>query len=168
MTRKAPWILLTLLTVVAMLLMSCKNEPTTTTEEGGTTSVTGTITQTEAPPVTTPTTTTYSEKPQYGGSIVIGTTSDPIIFDDCFNATPHSSAYTLNLTNNELLQGDWTKGPAGTNETTFLMGGVNLMRLKAGDLADSWEIPELGKIIFHLHLRFKIKIRGIFLNSRAA
>ncbi len=149
MTRKAPWILLTLLTVVATLLAACQAQ-TTTTEEGGTTSVTGTITHTEAPPVYTPPDTTYSERPKYGGTIIVGTTSDPILFDDCVNATPHSSAYTLNLTNNELLQGDWTKGPAGTGETSFLMGSVNMMRLKTGDLADSWEIPEPGKIIFHI------------------
>jgi len=48
------------------------------------------------------------------------------------------------------LQGDWTKGPAGSGETDWINGGDNRMDQKAGCLAESWEIPQLGTIIFHI------------------
>ena len=48
------------------------------------------------------------------------------------------------------MQGDWAKGPAGTGETDWINGGDNRMDQKAGSLADSWTIPELGTIIFHI------------------
>jgi ABC-type transport system substrate-binding protein len=69
-------------------------------------------------------------------------------FDETFVA--HNTATTLHLTNEELLQGDWTKGPAGSNEANFILGGINAMNLKAGALADDWQIPERGKMIFHI------------------
>ena len=147
--KKVLWILLALLTVAALLLASCKTE-IVTEEEGTTTIITGTITGTEAPPVIVPADTTHSEKPQYGGTITIAATTDPTTFDDAFSVTIHVNTSTLNLTNDVLCQGDWTKGPAGTHQTDFLLGSVNSMSLKSGALADSWEIPYRGKIIFHI------------------
>jgi hypothetical protein len=135
--------------VVATLLVSYKTD-TTTEEQGETTIVTGAISGTEAPLAIIPPNTTRTEKPKYGGTITIATTTDPTAFDDGFSLMVHVSTYTLNLTNDELLQGDWTKGPAGTGEATYTMGGVNSMSLKTGALADSWEIPYKGKIIFHI------------------
>ena len=149
MKKKVLWVLLTLLTVVAMLLVSCSTD-TEEEEEGETTVITGVVSGTEAPPVIVPTDTTHGEKPQYGGSITIASTTDPTAFDDGFSVTVHVNTSTLNLTNDTLLQGDWTKGPAGTHETDFLLGSVNSMSLKTGSLADTWQIPYRGKIIFHI------------------
>ena len=148
MSKKVMWIFLTLLTIVATLLVSCTTQ-TTTEEEGETTVIKGTISGTEAAPAVIPAG-EFSEKPQYGGTITIGTTTDPSTFDDGATVAPHVNTYTLNITNDTLLQGDWTKGPAGTGETTFTQGSVNKMSLKTGSLADSWEIPYQGKIIFHI------------------
>ena len=147
MRKKVLWILLTLLTVAALILVSCKTE-TTTEEQGQGTTVTGKITNTEAPPVVIPKDTTRSEKPKYGGTITIAGTTDPTSFDDV--TIVHSNTWTLNLTNDVLLQGDWTKGPAGTSEAQYVLGSINTMNLKTGALADSWEIPYKGKIIFHI------------------
>jgi peptide/nickel transport system substrate-binding protein len=149
MKKNVLWVLMALITMVAMLLVSCKTE-STTEESGETTIVAGTVSGTEAPPAVIPPDTTRTEKPQYGGTITIGTTTDPTAFDDGFSVTVHVSTYTLNITNDTLLQGDWTKGPAGTGEATYTMGSVNSMNLKTGALADSWEIPYKGKIIFHI------------------
>jgi peptide/nickel transport system substrate-binding protein len=149
MSKRVGGIILSLLTVAALLLASCKTE-TTTEENTETTVVTGTVTGTEPPPVVIGSTETSLEKPKYGGFITIGTTTDPTTFDDGATVTPHVSTYTLNITNDTLLQGDWTKGPAGTGQTTFIQGSVNAMSLKTGALADSWEIPYQGKIIFHI------------------
>ena len=150
MRKKVLWFFPTLLIVVALILSSCSSTESVTEEQGEGITVTDKITNTEAPPVITPPDTSRSEKPRYGGTITIAGTTDPTAFDDGFSLTVHVSTSTLNLTNDELLQGDWTKGPAGTREADYLIGGVNSMNLKTGSLADSWEIPYRGKIIFHI------------------
>ena len=149
MRKKVFWIFPTLLIVVALILSSCSNTESVT-EEGETTVVTGTVTGTEAPDTVIPPDTTRSEKPQYGGTITIASTTDPTGFDDAAGLTVHVNTSTLNLTNDELLQGDWTKGPAGTGEAQFTLGSINNLSLKTGSLADSWEIPYRGKIVFHI------------------
>ena len=145
MRNKVLWVLLTLLTVMTLILASCKTEPTATTE---TKIVTGKVTETIAPERTTPTETTYSEKPQYGGIANLVLAADVTTFDEAFGSHPYAT--TLKLTNDELLQGDWTKGPAGTGESDWVLSGINSMSLKTGSLADSWETPVKGKMIFHI------------------
>ncbi len=148
MAKRLLWILLMFLTVAAMILSSCGNQESTTEEEGGTTVVTGTTSGTPAPPLEKPVDTSRSEKPQYGAIVTLSLTADVTGFDEAF--VIHNLATSLHLTNEELLQGDWTKGPAGTNEADFVLGGINDMKLKTGELADTWQIPERGKIIFHI------------------
>ena len=94
----------------------------------------------------------FASEPMYGGKHVVARTTDITYFDEVVggNYGGHVYAPANTLTKNELLQGDWTKGPAGTGESDFMNGGDNRMDLKTGCLADSWEIPELGTIIFHI------------------
>jgi peptide/nickel transport system substrate-binding protein len=143
MRNKVLWVLLTLLTVMALILASCSTEPTAT---GETKVVKGKVTI--APERTTPTETTHSEKPQYGGIATIALASDVTAFDEAFGSHPYVT--TLKVTNEEMLQGDWTKGPAGTGEADWVLSGINAMSLKMGSLADSWETPVKGKMIFHI------------------
>lgn len=131
---------------MAMILASCKTE--TTTEEEPTV-VTGKVKLTLPPEVVKPVETTHSEKPQYGGIYTAVLTADILTFDEAV-AQSHPYAVSLFKTNEELLQNDWTKGPAGTGEANFLLGGINNMSIKTGSLADSWEIPERGKMVFHI------------------
>jgi len=86
------------------------------------------------------------EVPQYGGTGTIPLSLDILAFDETFKA--HYECITIHYTNDELLQGDWTKGPAGTGETDWIQADINRMDLKTGALAESWEIPEQGKMIF--------------------
>ncbi len=146
MAKKVLWVFLTLLTVMAVILTSCKAETTTTEEKP--TVITGTVTKTPEPEAVKPVATTHTEKPQYGATVTLSLASDITGFDEAFVA--HNLVTTLHLTNEELLQGDWTKGSAGTGEANLILGGINDMRLKTGALADSWQIPERGKIIFHI------------------
>ena len=157
MSKQILWFFLTLLTVAAMLLTSCSSNETITIEEKPTV-VTGTVKETPAPVAVKSADTSRSEKPQYGGIVTLSLTSDIRGFDEAF--VGHWLATTLHLTNEELLQGDWTKGPAGTNEANFILGGVNAMNLKTGALADSWEIPQKGKIIFHIR-------KGVYWHNKA-
>jgi peptide/nickel transport system substrate-binding protein len=156
-SKQVLWFFLTLLTVAAMLLTSCSSNETITIEEKPTV-VTGTVKETPAPVAVKSADTSRSEKPQYGGIVTLSLTSDIRGFDEAF--VGHWLATTLHLTNEELLQGDWTKGPAGTNEANFILGGVNAMNLKTGALADSWEIPQKGKIIFHIR-------KGVYWHNKA-
>ncbi len=88
------------------------------------------------------------EVPKYGGELALSAVMDPIIFDE--RGSPfHANAYTLQLTNEELVIGDWARGPAGTGEADFTLT-VGGFRFITGCLAESWEIPKLGHIIFHI------------------
>jgi peptide/nickel transport system substrate-binding protein len=151
MPRKITWFIFACLLVVAMVAVSCKSETPTTTGEKET--VKGVVTQpttTTQQPQPTPSVQPVvdTDKPKYGGVATISLTADILGFDEAFQA--HNLQYALHLTNEELVQGDWARGPAGTNEADWILGGINNMELKAGALADSWEIPEKGKIIFHI------------------
>jgi len=145
MRKKVLWVFLTLLTVIALVLTSCGTE--TEEEQEGPTIIHGVLTLPPERQVQQDTQ-VYTEKPKYGGIAVGFSAADVPGFDEAF--IQHYAAGTLKLTNEEMLQGDWAKGPAGTGEFDFLIAGINLMSSKAGALADSWEIPTKGVIIFHI------------------
>jgi peptide/nickel transport system substrate-binding protein len=73
---------------------------------------------------------------------------DILYFDDTVGANVY--CWSLRYTNEELLQGDWAKGAAGTAESEWMQAGTNRIDQKAGSLAESWEIPQQGTIIFHI------------------
>jgi peptide/nickel transport system substrate-binding protein len=89
---------------------------------------------------------TQSERPQYGGIATIALTSGVSAFDEVFGS--YSTVTTLHLTNEELMQGDWRKGPSGTNQADFILPSINNIDLKTGCLAESFAIPAIGTIIF--------------------
>ena len=129
-----------------MTLASCGSSPATTTTQTTTTSKPPTTTtpgQTTTPP------TTSSDKPQYGGTITIWRSGDILGFDEAFN--PVWIVVTNHLTNDELLTGDWTQGPAGDSTYSWLSNGNYAWSSKAGSIAESWDIVAPG------HLAFKIR-----------
>jgi peptide/nickel transport system substrate-binding protein len=141
------------LAVAALVLVACGEETTTpppaeTTTPPPAETTTPPPAETTTPPPAETTTTPAAEKPQYGGTGVVSIATDLIYFDDTIGASVY--CYSLRFTNEELLQGDWAKGPAGTGESDWMVGGTNRMDQKAGSLAESWEIPQQGKIIFHI------------------
>lgn len=142
MKRKCVYLFTIGVVVLTLMLAACGPAATTTPPT--------TAPPTTAPPTTAPPTTTApgQEKPQYGGTSTIVLTADIQGFDEGF--TPHTYVYTAHLTNEELLEGNWAIGPAGTNEASFILGGINNMATKTGSLADSWEIPKIGTVVFHI------------------
>jgi peptide/nickel transport system substrate-binding protein len=88
------------------------------------------------------------EEPEYGGMIMIPLGGDIEAFDE--SVSFHPGAHTLKLTNEELLTGDWAKGPAGTNDSDWTIRGLFRWEQKTGAIAESWEMPEVGTIIFHI------------------
>jgi peptide/nickel transport system substrate-binding protein len=89
-----------------------------------------------------------SEVPKYGGVLTAFTGADILGFDEA--NTIHFNAVTLKLTNEELLTGDWAKGPEGSGQTNFTVMGNRLWTVKTGAIAQSWESPEIGHMIFKI------------------
>jgi len=86
--------------------------------------------------------------PQYGGTIKIATPFEPRRFDESHGWT--TDAITMKLTHQELMMGDWTLGPAGTGEVDWAQGSIRRIDLNTGCIAESWELPELGTVIWHI------------------
>lgn len=156
MKKKIGWLLFSLLVVTAMVLTSCGETETTTT--GQTTTVTGTTTTTTTTGTTTTTTTgaemvktsigTMVEKPQYGGTYTTASSADVQGFDNAYTY-PYLLS-TVNNTNEPLMAGDWSKGPAGTGDVTWTILGVTFMKFSKMRLAESYEIPDNQTIIYHI------------------
>ena len=72
-------------------------------------------------------------QPIYGGTITTAMNSDYMGYDP----TKLIAIYVghMQFTSNELLQGDWTKGPQGTHETDWEWGFLKDVSLETGELA---------------------------------
>ena len=89
------------------------------------------------------------EKPKYGGMHIVAMSSDVQGFDEGYTGWGQAVCTTLHITNEELLTGDWTKGPIGTSEASWLANEF-FDRLSVGCLAESWEIPDDQTVIYHI------------------
>lgn len=90
-------------------------------------------------------------QPQYGGTLNLVSTVDTYGFDDAI--VPHANCYLLKFTNDEIVQGDWSKGNAGgygTKECEWFLPGVNRLQHKAGSIAESWELQGNDTVILRL------------------
>jgi peptide/nickel transport system substrate-binding protein len=170
--KKIGWLLLSLFLVTTMILISCGGTETTTTTGTGTT-VTGTTTGGTTTGGTTGGTSgpemvqssipgKMVEKPQYGGTMTYASATDVQGFDDCY--TYQYLVSTLNMTNQPLMAGDWSKGPAGTGDVTWTILGITFMKFSRMCLAESYEIPDNQTIIFHIrqgiHFQNKPPVAG--------
>ncbi|MFC1864992.1 ABC transporter substrate-binding protein, partial [Chloroflexota bacterium] len=74
-----------------------------------------------------------------------------------------SKAYTLHITHDRLLVGDWAKGPSGTAETDFLLG-LNTRGHHTGCVVESWELVDPDNITFKIrkgiHFHDKPPVNG--------
>jgi peptide/nickel transport system substrate-binding protein len=97
------------------------------------------------------------ETPKVGGTLVaIGADLTPI---DPTTAQAIRVGH-MQYTSSELMQGEWTKGPQGTGETAWDWGFLGDITLEAGELCESWELPDDETIIYNLR-------RGIYYQDRA-
>ena len=69
----------------------------------------------------------------------------------------------LNLTHQDLLWGDWAKGPAGTGEVTWIPPDF-VPTAEIPCLAESWEMPDEETVVFHIrkgvHFHDKPPVNG--------
>jgi peptide/nickel transport system substrate-binding protein len=122
--------LVLIVTIMVLLLASCgQSATTTTTKPDGS----------KTPSATT--TTVSSEKPQYGGMLNLYANADPNSFDEGYSAPWWT--WPCHLTEDEMLNGDWTQGYAGgygTKAWTWTLDGIYNWSSKAGSLCESWDI----------------------------
>jgi peptide/nickel transport system substrate-binding protein len=142
MQRKLVILISVFLIISSLVTMSCSSGTTTTSKTTTSTTPSNTTTTTK------PATTTASGVPQYGGSLTLTQAGDVLGFDEGFQATFFVT--TNHLTHDEPLSGDWAKGPAGTNEYSWLSNGNYAWASKGPSVAESYDIPEPGHIVFHI------------------
>jgi peptide/nickel transport system substrate-binding protein len=139
------------LILVLVLAASCSPSTATTTPSPTSKTPLPTSTATRTAPATTgpATGSPASDVPKYGGTLVKGYTTDVVGFDEVigFHANP---TVPMHLTNEELWGGDWAKGPAGTGQAEYDIGGADRWDLKAGVIAESWEFPQPGTSVWHI------------------
>ncbi|MFC2036117.1 ABC transporter substrate-binding protein [Chloroflexota bacterium] len=92
------------------------------------------------------------EKPRYGGEINLATNFNQTGFDDALagQTTFSSGMFTTHLSNEELLVGDWTKGPAGTGDTLYWTMYLLNPKYWVGSLAETWEIVDGDTLVYNI------------------
>lgn len=86
------------------------------------------------------------EKPQYGGTLNVLRS----VGDADFDLTKMSGSNFHFMFLNSLLHGDWAKGTAGTGEISWQIYEYMSMDHFMPSLAESWEMPDDGTIIYHI------------------
>jgi len=139
--------------VAALLLASCA--PAVTEEEEVAPAPGEEVVVTEEEVAPSP------EGPQYGGviSVVLGV---PFYgFDICYTIPPLTRP--PRLTHQELLTGDWAKGPAGTGEVSWQIDNI-VPTCEVPCLCESWEVADEETIVFHIrkgvHFHDKPPVNG--------
>jgi len=119
--------------LLTMLAAACGGTAETTTKPTGTT--------TKPTATTTAKPTVNADKPQYGGILNVYANGDPNSFDEGYSAPWWT--WPCHLTEDEMLNGDWTQGNAGgygTKAWTWTLDGIYNWSSKAGSLCESWKI----------------------------
>jgi peptide/nickel transport system substrate-binding protein len=149
MNKRIIWMLVSFLMVVTLIIASCGTETEEKTiEEDDEGKVV--ITESEVhlgEEKVEEEVTVSSDEPQYGGTLTIPLPGDVLYFTSLGYPM---EGWTFHLTNQMLLDGDWSRGPAGTGEFNWRKGSYGSWNSVTGRLATDWEIPEVGTIIFNI------------------
>jgi len=89
------------------------------------------------------------EKPKYGGVFVIARSTKPLGFDDAVVGGAWN-APTLALTQDELIFGNWAKGPTGSDEASWRYYTEPPTAVMAGNLCESWELTDPDTMVYHI------------------
>jgi peptide/nickel transport system substrate-binding protein len=147
MKKKIAWLVVSCLMVAALVLASCG--PAEEAEEEVITEEDGDMVKIQATKKDGTVVERLVEKPRYGGSLVTVMGYDPLYFDPSYGH--QYGAYPLYYTNEKLIAGDWAKGPAGTDETTFTAGYLfPAPHLITGILLESWDLTDPNTIVMHV------------------
>lgn len=155
MRAKGVWLGLITLVSVILVPVACSSTATTTVPPLNTKPTTATTTANV--PMTAP---ALAEKPGYGGTLNLMFNLDFTVFD------PVASGQMMGipgwLINEQYIGEDWVRGSAGTGEIDWSPNTGAVPGNGTGILAESWEMPALGNIVFKVR-------RGVHwaLNSRS-
>ncbi len=127
MAKKIVWLVVSCLMAVSLVVASCGPAAEEEEEEGA-----------FLPP----------DEPKYGGVLNLAINADTSGFDPY--STMSLLCTTLNIGHEELLTGDWCKGPAGTGETDWKVGNLGRVDVLTGEVAESYELPDDETIIWHI------------------
>ncbi len=151
MFKKIIWLIISCLMVVSLMVASCgpaEKEEKVEEEEGEVI-----ITKTEGEKIEeeveeeTPT----LDLPQYGGMLSLGWPRDISAWDNVYGWEAFADIFKL--TNEELVTGDWAKGPAGTGETDWRVEMADVWSNRAGSIAESWDYSRLAEGIMVYRIR---------------
>ena len=102
------------------------------------------------------------EKPVYGGTLSLYQPASPLNWDEAFSA--RMMMWPTYYINDMLLIGDWSKGPLGTGEVTWLHQVTPKPDIMVGALAESWEIVDDTTLRFNIrhgvHFHDKPPVNG--------
>jgi peptide/nickel transport system substrate-binding protein len=148
---KRLWATICSICILGMLIASCTSGTTTTSTS--TTATSKTTSATSSTKTTSTTSTTVSaEKPKYGGTInLLYNGTDILGFDEGYNAPWY--CVINHLTEDEMLNGDWTQGYAGgygSYKWTWTLDGIYNWSSKTGWLCDTWQVLTPYHWTFHV------------------
>jgi peptide/nickel transport system substrate-binding protein len=136
MEARCVYLLLTFVVGIGLLLAAC-----------GSAGTTNTVTETSSQSLTTTVTTQApSASPEYGGTLTLIPTTDIGVFDAAAQSQVMGPAGQLII--EKRVGEDWARGAAGTGELAWFANMSPAPDTSTGILAESWEIPELGTIVF--------------------
>jgi len=147
MKRKIIWVLVSCLMTAALVLSSCATAEEKEKPGAGPEMVKLSLKKLDGTTVEK-----MVEKPKYGGTFNQGSApagwAPPTHFDE--GQGLFITAWTIFRTNETLTQGDWARGPEGTGEAGWMLNLMPAFKVLEGCLAESWDLSEPGKIIFHI------------------
>jgi len=149
MNKKITGVLVSYLMVISLLVISCgSSTPESETEAPAAEKPKAEEPKAEEPAADEPKTDEPLEEevvspdvPQYGGTITVVRPSISSVFDNAVVRAPMTD--TSLIPYEQLIFLDWAKGPAGTGEIDWA-GVVYKFQGFGPQLAESWEIPEIG------------------------
>ncbi|MBN2076176.1 MAG: ABC transporter substrate-binding protein [Dehalococcoidales bacterium] len=129
MVRKMLWLLVSCLMVLSLVIASCGGGEEEEPENGD-----------EPEPQDT------ADVPKYGGihnRIGLGEYSQ-------IDYAAGRGMFTPLTMGEELLGGDWARGPAGTNENDYTCGFAGFIDQLTGKLAESWSMPDDETLLYNI------------------
>jgi len=152
MSKKILWLAVSGLMVLSLVMAACGQATTSTSTTTSTTTTTTSTTAAVTTPVQQPgqqeAVKPSAAMPKYGGTLTLALGADTQNWDP--GQLSDLRGFQISIMNEALCAGDWSKGPAGTGESSWQYGSIGNAKLVGGLLAESWEIPDNQTLIFHI------------------
>lgn len=152
MVKNTLWLAVSALMALSLVITACGPTvaPTTPTAPVAPTTPTAPVTPAtpnqEKPQTGTPQPT--AEVPRHGGVLNMTVAGEVQNWNQILGI--RTGPWGFPFIDDDLLIGDWAKGPAGAGETTWRSSGYDRLAFKTGLLAESWEFVGPDTVIFRI------------------